>query len=59
MEVSVVARMEELEEESRRLKKVYADAQLGAGLLKEALSEGDGAISAPRDGYNCGRRRAH
>ena len=38
MEVSVVARMKELEEENRRLKKMYADAQLSADLLKEALS---------------------
>lgn len=38
MEVSMVARMKELEEENRRLKKMYADAQLSADLLKEALS---------------------
>lgn len=35
----MVARMKELEEENRRLKKMYADAQLSADLLKEALSE--------------------
>ena len=39
MEVSMVARMKELEEENRRLKKMYADAQLSAELLKEALSK--------------------
>lgn len=39
MEVSMVARMKELEEENRRLKKMYADAQLSADLLKEALSK--------------------
>ncbi|MGY0561816.1 IS3 family transposase [Luteimonas sp. A277] len=37
MEVSMVGRMKELEEENRRLKKMYADAQLSADLLKEAL----------------------
>lgn len=39
MEVSMVARMKELEDENRQLKKVYADAQLSADLLKEALSK--------------------
>ena len=39
MEVSMVVRMKELEEENRRLKKMYADAQLSADLLKEALSK--------------------
>ena len=39
MEVSMVGRMKELEEENRRLKKMYAEAQLSADLLKEALSK--------------------
>jgi len=39
MDVSMVARMKELEEENRRLKKLYAEAQLGADLLKEALAK--------------------
>ena len=39
MEVSMVGRMKELEEENRRLKKMYADAQLSAELLKEALAK--------------------
>jgi len=39
MDVSLVARMKELEEENRRLKKMYADAQLSADLLKEALAK--------------------
>ena len=34
MEVSMVARMKELEEENRRRKKMYAEAQLSADLLK-------------------------
>ncbi|UHH10128.1 IS3 family transposase [Luteimonas fraxinea] len=37
MEVSMVVRMKELEDENRRLKKMYADAQLSADLLKEAM----------------------
>ena len=39
MEVSMVGRMKELEVENRRLKKMYAEAQLSADLLKEALSK--------------------
>ena len=39
MEVSMVGRMKELEEENRRLKKMYVEAQLSADLLKEALSK--------------------
>ena len=39
MEVSMVAHMKELEDENRRLKKMYADAQLSADLLKEAMSK--------------------
>ena len=39
MEVSMVARIKELEEENRRLKKMYAEAQLSADLLKEAMSK--------------------
>ncbi|MDR7194363.1 putative transposase [Luteimonas terrae] len=33
MDVSMVARVKELEDENRRLKKMYADAQLSADLL--------------------------
>jgi len=39
MEVSMVAPMKELEDENRRLKKMYAEAQLSADLLKEAMSK--------------------
>lgn len=39
MDVSMVARMKELEEENRRLKKIYAEAQLSSDLLKEALAK--------------------
>jgi len=59
MDVSMVARMKELEEENRRLKKMYADAQLSAELLKEALPKNGEAVSTPGDGQKCGRQRAH
>ena len=39
VDASMVSRMKELEEENRRLKKMYADAQLSAELLKEALAK--------------------
>lgn len=37
MDVSLMTRMKELEEENRRLKKLYVDAQLSADLLRESL----------------------
>jgi putative transposase len=39
MDASMLTRVKELEEENRRLKKMYADAQLSAELLKEALAK--------------------
>ncbi len=39
MDASMLSRVKELEEENRRLKKMYADAQLSAELLKEALAK--------------------
>lgn len=39
MDVPLVARMKELEEENRRLKKMYAEAQLSTDLLREALAK--------------------
>jgi putative transposase len=39
MDASMVSRVKELEEENRRLKKMYAEAQMSADVLKEALSK--------------------
>ena len=39
MDASMVFQMKALEEENRRLKKMYAEAQLSADLLKEALAK--------------------
>ena len=39
MKADGMKRLKKLEEENRRLKKMYADAQLSADLLKEALSK--------------------
>ncbi len=39
MDASLMSRMKELEDENRRLKKLYVDAQLSADLLREALTK--------------------
>ena len=39
MDVSMMARMKELEEENRRLKKIYAEERLKAEILNEALTK--------------------
>lgn len=39
MDVSLMSRLKELEDENRRLKKMYADVQLQADVLKEAMSK--------------------
>ncbi len=38
MKASDMKRLKELEEENRRLKKMYAEAQMDAEILKDALS---------------------
>lgn len=39
MDVSMLARVKELEEENRRLKKMYAESQMDSAILKEALQK--------------------
>ena len=39
MDASMLSQLKELQDENRRLKKMYAEAQLSADLLKEALSK--------------------
>ncbi len=39
MDVSLMSRMKELEEENRRLKKMYAEERLKAEILNEALTK--------------------
>lgn len=39
MDASMLSQLKELQDESRRLKKMYADAQLSADVLKEALTK--------------------
>ena len=35
----MMSRMKELEDENRRLKKMYAEAQMSADILKEAMAK--------------------
>jgi putative transposase len=39
MDVSMMTRMKELEDENRRLKKMYIEAQMQADIIKEAMSK--------------------
>ncbi len=50
MDASLMSQLKELQDENRRLKKMYADAQLSAELLKEAMAKNGEAISTPGDG---------
>ena len=50
MDVSLMTRMKELEEESRRLKKFYIEAQIKADFVAEALAKNSEAISPTRGG---------
>jgi len=62
MDASMMKRMKELEDENRRLKKMYADERLKAEMVQEALAKkGSEAISAQRDGPESGisPRRQH
>ena len=39
MDVSLLTRMKELEEENRRLKKMYAESKMDAEILREAMAK--------------------
>ena len=45
MDASMMARMKELEEENRRLRKMYMDEKLKAEIVAEALAKNGEAIS--------------
>ncbi len=50
MDASLMARMKELDEENKRLKKVYAEKSMQNDLLQEALGKSGEAVSTQRDG---------
>lgn len=47
MDASMMARLKELEDENRRLKKMYAEERLKADILKEAIEKSGEAVSTP------------
>ena len=47
MDISMMKRMKELEEENRRLKKMYAEERLKAEITTEALEKSGKAILSP------------
>lgn len=50
MDASMISQMKALEDEDRRLKKMYAEMSMQAELLKEALGKNDATVSKPGDG---------
>jgi putative transposase len=46
----MMSQMKALEDENRRLKRMFADLSMQADLLKEALGKNDAASSTPRAG---------
>ena len=50
MDASMMKRMKELEDENRRLKKMYAEERLKAEIIQEALEKSGDAISTQGDG---------
>ena len=53
MDASMITQMKSIEDENRRLKKMFAELSMQNELLKEALGKNSPAISTPRDGRNC------
>jgi len=46
MDASMVARLKELEDENRRLKKIYAEERQKADILKKAIEKSGKAVSS-------------
>jgi putative transposase len=59
MDASLITRLRELEDENRRLKKMYAEERLKAEIIQEAMAKSGEAISAARDGATCGSLWQH
>lgn len=54
MDASMMSQMKVLEDENRRLKRMFADLSMQAELLKEALGKNNTASSTPGVGRECG-----
>jgi putative transposase len=59
MDASLMARLKELEDENRRLKKMYAEERLKAEIVQEALQKSGEAILPSRDGAPGSRTQRH
>jgi len=53
MDASMISQMKSIEDENRRLKKMFAELSMQNELLKVALGKNRPTISAPRDGREC------
>ncbi|CNI21172.1 Uncharacterised protein [Yersinia similis] len=49
-----MARLKELEDENRRLKKMYAEERLKSEIIQEAMQKSGKAVSTARDGTTHG-----
>lgn len=59
MDASLTSQLKELQDENRRLKKMYAEAQLSADVLKEAMSKKVGPSQCGEMAKWASRPRAH
>ncbi len=59
MDVSILSRMKELEEENRRLKKMYLEEKLKAEIVSEALEKSGEAIPTQGDGRQSSQSARH
>lgn len=59
MEVSLMARMKELEADNARLPKIYVEEKLKADIVTQALEKSGDAASPPRDSSTSGARARH
>ena len=59
MDVSMMFRMKELEEENRRLKKMYLEEKLKAEIVSEALEKSGEAIPTKGDGHESSQGARH
>jgi putative transposase len=53
MDASMMTRLKELEDENRRLKKMYAEERLKAEIIQEAMAKSGDAIESKADGAGC------
>lgn len=56
MDASMMARLKELEDENRRLKKMYAEERLKAEIIQEAMAKSGKAIMPEADGAGCSQK---